>query len=155
VILELTLESSEIEYLYETKESQMTDTLTLKNFDGTYWTSGSRGKPPKWVSVHPDYIAFKEQKCLVVPQVVEVGPQTDARLKFWKWIGLEDFDVTSKCYVAAHSRTEAITELNRTFKSHPVSSAELDRMWTLVEPTDQMPQVVGAYEFKEGLWTKR
>jgi hypothetical protein len=118
----------------------------------------SRGKPKKWLTIHPDYIAFKAQKALEVtkvPQVVEVGPQTDARLKFWKWIGLEDFEATSKCYVAAHSRTEAMRELNRTFKSHPVSSAELDRMWTVIEPTEQMPQLVGAYEFKGGIWTKR
>jgi len=36
-----------------------------------------------------------------------------------------------------------------------VSHKELDMMWTLIEPTEQMPQTVGAYEFKEGVWTKR
>ena len=133
----------------------MTDTLTLTNTDGTSWTSGSRGKPPKWVSVHPDYIAFKANKSVEVPEVVAVGPQTDARLKFWKWIGLEDFSATSKCYVAAHSRSEAINVLNKTFKSIPVTVAEMERMWTLINPTEQMPQTVGAYEFKEGSWLKR
>lgn len=134
----------------------MTDTLTLTNTDGTTWTSGNRGKPPKWVSIHPDYIAFKEQKAVEVPKdtPVAVGPQTDARLKFWKWIGLEDFTATSKCYVAAHSRSEALAVLNKSFKS-PVSVAELDRMWTLIEPNEFMPQTVGAYEFKGESWTKR
>jgi hypothetical protein len=136
----------------------MTDVLTLTNTDGTKWTSGNRGKPPKWVSIHPDYIAFKEQKAIEVPKearVVDVGPQTDARLKFWKWIGLEDFAATAKCYVAAHSRSEALAVLNKTFKVHPVSHKELEMMWTLVEPTEQMPQTVGAYEFKEGVWRQR
>jgi hypothetical protein len=117
-----------------------------------------RGKPKKWLTIHPDYIAFKAQKSLEapkVPQVVEVGPQTDARLKFWKWIGLEDFEATAKCFVAAHSRTEALKELNKTFKLHPVSSTELDLMWKVIEPTDQMPQAVGAYIFKENVWMKR
>ena len=134
----------------------MTDTLTLTNTDGTTWTSGSRGKPPKWVSIHPDYIAFKEQKAVEVPKdtPVAVGPQTDARLKFWKWIGLEDFTATSKCYVAAHSRSEALAVLNKSFKS-PVSVAELDRMWALIEPNEFMPQTVGAYEFKGESWIKR
>ena len=136
----------------------MTDTLTLTNTDGTKWTSGNRGKPPGWVSIHPDYIAFKEQKALEVPkapEVVAVGPQTDTRLKFWKWIGLEDFTATARCYVAAHSRTEALTVLNKTFKSNPVSMTELEKMWTLIEPSEFMPQAVGAYEFKGESWIKR
>lgn len=135
----------------------MTDTLTLTNTDGTKWTSGSRGKPPKWVSIHPDYIAFKAQKELEVPKEtpVAVGPVTDTRLKFWKFIGLEDFEATSKCYVAAHSRTEAIRELNKTFKVHPVTMEELEKMWTLIEPNEFMPQTVGAYEFKNENWIKR
>ena len=135
----------------------MTDVLTLTNTDGTKWTSGSRGKPPKWVSIHPDYIAFKGQKALEVTKdtPVEVGPVTDLRLKFWKWIGLEDFAATSKCYVAAHSRSEAIRELNKTFKAHPVTMAELEKMWTVIEPTEFMPQFVGAYELKGESWTKR
>ena len=136
----------------------MTDTLTITNTDGTKWTSGSRGKPPKWVSIHPDYIAFKEQKAIEVPkapEVVAVGPVNDARLKFWKWIGLEDFTATSKCYVAAHSRSEALAVLNKTFKAHPVTMAELEKMWTLIEPNEFMPQTVGAYEFKGESWTKR
>lgn len=117
----------------------------------------SRGKPKKWLTIHPDYIAFKEQKELEVPKdtPVAVGPVTDARLKFWKWIGLEDFTATSKCYVAAHSRSEALAVLNKTFKAHPVTMAELEKMWTLIEPNEFMPQTVGAYEFKGESWTKR
>lgn len=117
----------------------------------------SRGKPKKWLTIHPDYIAFKGQKELEVPKEtpVAVGPQTDARLKFWKWIGLEDFTATSKCYVAAHSRSEALAVLNKTFKAHPVTMAELEKMWTLIEPSEFMPQTVGAYEFKGESWTKR
>lgn len=116
-----------------------------------------RGKPKKWLTVHPDYIAFKEQKALDNPKdtPVAVGPQTDTRLKFWKWIGLEDFEATAKCYVAAHSRSEALRELNKTFKTHPVSPTELDLMWAVIEPTDNMPQAVGAYNLKEDVWTKR
>jgi hypothetical protein len=141
----------------------MTQPLTLTNTDGTTWTSGKRGKPPGWVSIHPDYIAFKEQKCLEVPkvpQVVEVGPQTDARLKFWKFIGLnsEEDEVKTKvsvrCYVAAHSRSEAIRELNKALKS-PMLPSELEKRWTLIEPSEFMPQVVGMYEFKGESWTKR
>jgi carbonic anhydrase len=134
----------------------MTTTLTLTDTDGTKWTSGSRGKPPKWVSIHPDYIAFKEQKALEVPKdtPVAVGPQTDARLKFWKWIGLEDFSATQKCVVVAHSRTEALRELNKTFKN-PVSKLEWDTMWCAIEPNEFMPQSIGAYELKGESWIKR
>jgi hypothetical protein len=138
----------------------MTQTLTLTNTDGTKWTSGSRGKPPKWVSIHPDYIAFKGQKEVVVDVPVAIGPQTDARLKFWKFIGLnsEEDEVKTKvsvrCYVAAHSRSEAIRELNKALKS-PMLPSELEKMWTLIEPSEFMPQVVGMYEFKGESWTKR
>jgi hypothetical protein len=141
----------------------MTDTLTLTNTDGTVWTSGKRGKPPGWVSIHPDYIAFKEQKALEVPkapEVVAVGPVTDARLKFWKFIGLNcvEDEVKTKlsvnCYVAAHSRTEAIRELNKSLKS-PILPNELEKMWTLIEPNEFMPQVVGTYELKGESWMKR
>lgn len=130
--------------------------ITLRNSDGATWTSGNRGKPPAWVASHPDYIAFKAQKGTEVASApVAVGPQTDARLKFWKWIGLEDFKATAQCVVAAHSRTEAIRELNKVFKTNPVSVDELERMWTLIHPDEYMPQTVGTYEFKEGSWMKR
>ena len=137
----------------------MTDQITITNpvMPHITWTSGNRGKPPLWVTMSAEYIAFKAQKALVVTEgkVVEVGPVTDTRLKFWKWIGIEDMKAMEKCYVAAHSRSEALKELNRTFKSHPVSGDELNRMWALVEPSGDMPQGVGAYHFKEGVWTKR
>ena len=122
----------------------------------------SRGKPKKWLSIHPDYIAFKGQKVIEVPKVtpVEVGPQTDARLKFWKFIGLNSEEdevkttVSVRCYVAAHSRSEAIRELNKSLKS-PMLPSELEKMWTLIEPSEFMPQTVGTYEFKEGVWKSR
>lgn len=140
----------------------MTQTLTLTNTDGTVWTSGNRGKPPKWVSIHPDYIAFKAQKELEVPKEtpVEVGPQTDARLKFWKFIGLNSVEdevktkVSVRCFVAAHSRTEAIRELNKSLKS-PMLPNELEKMWTLIEPSEFMPQKVGTYELRGESWIKR
>jgi hypothetical protein len=142
----------------------MTKTITIQNPNNPNesWTSGNRGKPPKFVTTHPDYIAFKEQKAIEVPKdtPVAVGPVTDARLKFWKFIGLNcaEDEVKTKlsvnCYVAAHSRSEAIRELNKSLKS-PLLPSELEKMWALIEPNEFMPQVVGTYELKGESWIKR
>jgi len=132
----------------------MPSQITLQNTDGTTWTSGKRGKPPLWVQSHPDYLEFKAGKFIDFPDT-PVAEVTDTALKYWKWIGLENFEAQHQCYVAASSREDAMRELNKTFKSHPVGSAEMDRMWSPIQPEEGMVQAVGAYELKEKSWTKR
>ena len=133
----------------------MPTTITIRNPSNPNetWTSGNRGKPPKFVTTHPDYIAYKGQKSLEVPSVAQVVV-SDTTLKYWKWIGLENFEAQHHCYVAAPSRVEAIRELNKSFQS-PVGSLEMDVMWSQIQPEEGMVQAVGTYELKEKSWQKR
>jgi hypothetical protein len=134
--------------------------ITLRNSDGATWTSGSRGKPPKWVSEHPDYIAFKATKSLEVASDTLEVPKTESGLRYWKFIGLntEEDEVKTAprvyCYVAASNRVEAMRELNKCFK-YPVSTIEMDKMWAEIKNNEFLSKTVGVFEQKGESWIKR
>jgi hypothetical protein len=133
----------------------MSDPITITNpGTGEKWTSGSRGKPPKWVSTHASYIAFKGLKATEAPVAPKVATVSDVMLKFWKLVGLEDCRCLCNCYVAAFSVNEALRLLAQTFKN-PVTPRELTNMWKEIEPTEFMVQAVGVYELKDKTWQKR
>jgi hypothetical protein len=127
--------------------------------------SGSRGKPPKWVSIHPDYIAFKEQKGISTPVPIKVTVEqlkvTTTMIRYWRLVGLNapEDEIKTKlscnpCYVAALNPAGAIVELNKVFK-FPVSPLELQTMWKEIKPTEFMSKEAGVYELKGESWTKR
>lgn len=133
----------------------MSDPITITNPDtGEKWVSGSRGKPPKWVSTHASYIAFKGLKVTESPSMPKEVKVSDAMLKFWKLVGLEDCRCMCNCYVAAFSMNEALGLLGKTFKN-PVTPREMISMWKEIEPTEFMVQAAGVYELKEKTWQKR
>jgi carbonic anhydrase len=109
------------------------DKLIIQNREtGDHWESGNRGKPPKWVSLHPDYIKWKEQKAntpiISQSQTVQI---LDNVLKFWKFSSNNrEFKSSTICVVAAMSNIEAMQMLNKTFKN-PVTANEFASLWTL------------------------
>jgi len=150
--------------------------ITIKNEAGEVWVSGKRGKPPAWVSNHPEYLAYKAEKATEIPQVtvkaplvpyvsatptkkepeVVEDPSAPKVLHYWRWFGVEsEMPTQSQCYVAAFSAKEAIAELNSTFKIFPVSPSEFQYLWNEIPATDALAKVPGAYQMKGEIWEKR
>lgn len=120
----------------------MTDTITLTNpATGETWTSGKRGRKPKWVME-------LEAAGTVIPKKVT---ETDAKpksttllvpgqLKVWRLTGqageMGDNDLHTQrghCMIVAASRVEAILTANQTFKN-PMCPSELNLLWTEMDP---------------------
>lgn len=141
----------------------MSNQITLTNPNGEKWTSGSRGKPPKWVSEHPEYLAFKANKPFQVTRLADVPLiiTKECLMKYWRFVGLnsDEDEIKTKvgvnCYVAAETRTQALQILNQSFTRFPVSSDELNKMWREVTPNEYMKKEAGFYELKGEVWTKR
>ena len=141
----------------------MSDQITLTNPQGDKWTSGSRGKPPKWVSEHPEYLAFKANKPLQVTRLADVplNVSKESLMKYWRFVGLNAIEdevktkVGVNCYVAAETRVDALTILGKVFSKFPVGSMELEKMWREVTPNEYMNKDAGFYELKGEVWTKR
>ncbi len=141
----------------------MSNQITLTNPQGEKWTSGSRGKPPKWVSEHPEYLAFKANKPLQVTRLADVPLKLSKEIlmKYWRFVGLnsDEDEVKTKvgvnCYVAAETRNEALDLLNKVFVRFHVGSLELEKMWREVTPNEYMSKEPGVYELKGEVWTRR
>lgn len=123
----------------------------------------SRGKPKKWLTIHPDYIAFKEQKgtSVTVKVLTSNLKVTPTMIRYWRLVGLNapEDEVKTKlscnpCCVVAESAPEAIRELNKVFK-YPVSAMELQTMWQEIKADEFMPKTIGVYEHKGESWIKR
>ena len=130
--------------------------ITLTHSDGTTWTSGSRGKPPKWVAIHPDYIAHKAQKALEVnsSDTIIKSLEVPSGIRVWRWRGEEGATPFTGCFVVAPDRINAIKELNKTFK-FPVTSRELDTMWVEIDASSVFTSEVGVYHRKGEEWIRR
>lgn len=108
--------------------------ITLTNPEtGETWTSGKRGRLPKWVEIMRD-------NGTVIPRAVpaskkEETPTIPGALRVWKYVGQcgEDGNddarqQTARCLIIAKDRVAAITLANPTFHS-PISGSEMDVMW--------------------------
>lgn len=123
----------------------MTKGVVITGTDGQVWVSGSRGKPPAWVSNHPDYIKLKSE----MPQdTVKKEVKSDEGLKFWKWSGSSTKD---RCVVAAFDPINAVKLLARRFKMFPVTASEFSTLWKSTPALEDV-KVPGVYELKDSTW---
>jgi len=108
--------------------------ITLTNSEtGETWTSGKRGRLPKWVTLMRD-------NGTSIPRATPVSkkdeqPTIPGALKVWKYVGQsgEDGDndprqTTARCLIVAKDRVAAITLANPTFRNH-ISNTEMNVMW--------------------------
>jgi len=108
--------------------------VTLTNPEtGETWTSGKRGRLPKWVEV-------MRENGTVIPRATpaskkEVQPTIPGALRVWKYVGqcgedgdCDDRQSTARCLIIAKDRVAAITLANPTFRSH-ISNSEMEVMW--------------------------
>jgi hypothetical protein len=113
----------------------------------------TQGKPKKWLSEHPEYIAWRNQKLTqkTVPKI-----EQNTTLNVWKYVGLigddvrDDF-VKTHVLIAAKDPMNALHILNKRFKEFPVSMLEFKTMWRLV--TNASITVEGFYEMKDNILT--
>lgn len=116
----------------------MSDIVTLTNpADGTTWTSGKRGRKPKWVmeleaagTVIPKKVTVTNTK-----RVTTETPPVPGALRLWKYIGQageegdnDKHQTTARILIVGASPIEAMTVANRTFQN-PMGAAELAIMW--------------------------
>lgn len=112
--------------------------ITLTNSEtGETWTSGKRGRLPKWVELMRDHGA-------VIPRAVPAGkkgeqPTIPGALRVWKYVGQtgedgndDDRQTTARCLIIAKDRVAAIALANPTFRSH-ISNSEMDVMWREID----------------------
>jgi len=110
----------------------MSITLTNPNNPEQTWTSGFRGKKPKWVAemiaANPNLIPVKEEVKKFIPK------EDDTTLKYWVW---RDYDGKPQggCIVGAYTPKEAMKLLNAVFK-YCVSQIEFDSCWKEVNAKD-------------------
>ncbi len=139
-------------------------TLTHPTDSSITWTSGFRGKRPKWVTEilakDPTLLPVKEKESTYVPAV-----DNTPRLRYWKWKGLEDLEdedsrVTSRtlCVVGGMTPEDAMTRLNKTF-STPVMPTEWVACWKEIDPANVtiLGGKVGVFEKKKDSadWVER
>jgi hypothetical protein len=127
----------------ERKGNQVTDIITLTNpADGTTWTSGKRGRKPKWV-MELEAAGTVIPKKVAAPKSFNVAtalPPVAGALRVWKYVGQagEDGDndkhqTTVRILIIAANPVEAMKVANRTFLNQ-MSASELAGMWQ--EETD-------------------
>jgi hypothetical protein len=106
------------------------------------------------------------KKVIKVPKIVEETETLidDTGPKFWKWIGvnteMDDKHIIkngiARCIVVADNPSEAIRELNKTFKHNLVSQLEFNSCWKKFIPDDVIKEFsIGAYQFTNDMWEKR
>jgi hypothetical protein len=121
--------------------------VTFTHSDGSTYTTGKPGKPPKWLYEHPEYIKLLE----TTPSPIQKAITTvsDTALKVWKWADqTDDNGTTAKtaiCIVAAHSRNQALQLLAKRFPSFPVYPSEFDLMWKRIDSNESIT-TPGVYE---------
>jgi hypothetical protein len=119
--------------------------IIITNSNGDTYTTGNRGKPPKWLHSHPDYLKLLE----ATPVAKAIMQVTDNALKFWKWadqLGEEGNKCkTSICIVAANDANHAMQILARRFPTNPVYPSEFNLMWKQID-ADGSILTPGVYE---------
>jgi hypothetical protein len=150
------------------------------------YTFGVRGKRPEFVTdglangtikIPDGYISTADKLKLIAASkpekpikikidkpVDEVSFIEETGPKFWKWIGvnteMDDKHIIkngiARCIVVADNPSEAIRELNKTFKHNLVSQLEFNSCWKKFIPDDVIKWFsIGAYQFTNDMWEKR
>lgn len=164
----------------------MSFTVTNPSNPNETYTFGTRGRSPKWLSdglangsiKKPDgYLTSAEKLALqnadkpirvkevkTTETITKEIPVEETGLKFWKWIGvnteMDDKHAIkngiARCIVVADNPSEAIRELNKTFKHNLVSQMEFNSCWKKFIPDDVIKNLsTGAYQFTNDMWEKR
>jgi nitrogenase molybdenum-iron protein alpha/beta subunit len=149
------------------------------------YTFGSRGRKKVWVSdgiengsikIPDGYLTAAEkiakinsekpivEKINKAPKIIENETLIDdTGVKFWKWIGVnnKDDDIklapSARCIVIADNASDAIRELNKTFKHNLVGQAEFNSCWKKFDPDSDVIKTlpIGTYQFVNDAWEKR
>ena len=118
--------------------------ITFTHTDGSNYTTGKPGKPPKWLKDHPDYIKLLENTPIThVAQSSFQAPSTSNKLRCWRWNDQDGLPQTV-CFVAAHNSTEAMKLLNKRF-TFKVSHSEFALMWKEIDLVESI-STPGVYE---------
>lgn len=118
--------------------------ITFTHSDGSTYTTGTRGKPPKWLKDHPEYIKLLEATpATQVAPSSSKAPSDPNKLRCWRW---NDQDGLPQhiCFVAAHNPHEAMKLLNKRFQ-FPVTHNEFNVMWKEIELAESI-STPGVYE---------
>lgn len=116
--------------------------ITFTHSDGSTYTTGNRGKPPKWLKDHPEYIKLLETT--PTTQVAPSSPKTTSNhLRCWRW---NDQDGLPQhiCMVAANDPHEAMKLLNKRFQFQ-VTHNEFNVMWKEIDLAESI-STPGVYE---------
>jgi hypothetical protein len=121
----------------------MSDTITLTDpATGKTWTSGSRGRKPKWVmDLEAAGTVIPKKEASTTTKVTSTTPLVPGQLRVWRLTGqageLGDNDIHQQrghCLIVAADEVGAILVANPTFQNPMIGRRELDIMWTEVEP---------------------
>lgn len=114
----------------------MTDTITHTNpATGETWTSGKRGRKPKWVSDLEATGTVIPTKAPITTTKPTQAPHVTGQLRVWKYVGQSgeegNDDRTQqkvRCFIVASNPLEALQVANPTFQ-FPISSSEFKLLW--------------------------
>jgi hypothetical protein len=122
----------------------MTDTVTLTDpITGKTWTSGKRGRKPKFVmDLEAAGTVIPKKIVATAPgkiKTTEQLPAVPGALRIWRWVGQagecgdnDEHQKSARCMIVAANPTEAIKVANPTFL-YPIGSSEFALMWQEVE----------------------
>jgi hypothetical protein len=129
----------------------VTDTITLTDpITGKTWTSGKRGRKPK-------FVMELEAAGTVIPKKINAQaptkkdskklPAVPGALRIWKYVGQsgeegdnDEHQRTVRCMIVAANPIAAITTANPTF-INPMMPDELEIMWKEVDDTDLVADI--------------
>ena len=129
----------------------MTDCITLTNpADGTTWTSGKRGRKPKWVmELEAAGTVIPKKLAATAPAKLDSKklPAVPGALRVWKYVGQageegdnDEHQRTVRCMIIAANPVAAITTASPTF-INPMMPGELAVMWQEVDDSDLVADI--------------
>lgn len=137
----------------------MTDPITLINpTTGESWTSGKRGRKPKWV-MDLEATGTTIPKALV-SKAKSLTATVEGALRVWKYVGQagesgdnDEHQKFARCLIIASDETDAIRTSTPCFQ-FPLSGGELAVMWREVKDADLVADLhaTGVDVTKHGVW---
>lgn len=149
----------------------MTDPITLTNpATGESWTSGKRGRKPKWVMELEAAGTMIPKKVINGVKVKSTVPAVTGALRVWKYVGQagesgdnDEHQKTARCLIIASNESDAIRVSTPCFQ-FPLSGSELAGMWSEIKDTDLVADLHasgidvtkhGVWHSKDGKWALR
>lgn len=140
----------------------MTDTVTLTDpITGKTWTSGKRGRKPKFVMELEAAGTVIPRKVLVAgSKIKSTVPAVPGALRVWKYIGQagesgdnDEHQKVARCLIVASDETDVIRVSTQYFQ-FPISGPELAIMWGEIKDTDMVADLhaSGIDVTKRGVW---